>query len=345
MYLNSFDYFRAVTITIIVVGHCYDISGWQIESFFDRTFANLVSGGTSLFVFISGFLFYHIFYHKFEYRSFIKKKIKNVYLPYIFLSILPICYALYVKMPYEEYFFGPTDSLYDRILRPAFLYFWHGGIMVYWYIPFIITIFLFSPVFIYFIRLKTQYQIVISLILSIVSAFMHRPLHNISIIQSVIYFTPVYMIGILCSMQKEYIYEKLKGKEYILLCMALFLAMLQAYVTNICGNIQKNIFEFNGVDIAYFQKLFLCMLFMVFLHRFEHKNITLLKQIAASSFSIYFLHGWFIFFLSKLRDTYAQFWGLQLLPLISVLVIACSYGFALAVKKAFPQKSRMIIGW
>lgn len=87
------------------------------------------------------------------------------------------------------------------------------------------------------------------------------------------------------------------------------------------------------------------MLFMVFLHRFEHKNITLLKQIAASSFSIYFLHGWFIFFLSKLRDTYAQFWGLQLLPLISVLVIACSYGFALAVKKAFPQKSRMIIGW
>lgn len=213
MYLNSFDYFRAVTITIIVVGHCYDISGWQIESFFDRTFANLVSGGTSLFVFISGFLFYHIFYHKFEYRSFIKKKIKNVYLPYIFLSILPICYALYVKMPYEEYFFGPTDSLYDRILRPAFLYFWHGGIMVYWYIPFIITIFLFSPVFIYFIRLKTQYQIVISLILSIVSAFMHRPLHNISIIQSVIYFTPVYMIGILCSMQKEYIYEKLKGKN------------------------------------------------------------------------------------------------------------------------------------
>lgn len=345
MYLNSFDYFRAITIILIVMGHCYAIAGWQIETFFDRTFANMVSGGTSLFVFISGFLFYHVFYHRFEYKSFIKKKIKNVYSPYIFLSILPICYALYVKMPYKEYFFGPTDTFYDQLVRPAFLYFWHGGVMVYWYIPFIMTIFLISPLFIFFIRLDTQKQIRIVAILSIISAFVHRPVHNISIIQSVIYFTPVYMFGILCSMQKEYIYEKLKGKEYIICGVIVLLAMLQACTTNVCGNIQKNIFEFNGVDIAYFQKLCMCLVFMVFLHRFEDKNIKFLKQIAASSFSIYFLHGWFIFFISKLRNYYADFWGLHLLPLMSFVVIACSYALALGVKKAFPQKSRMLVGW
>jgi len=69
MHLRSFEYFRAVAIVLIVIGHTYDISGWQIDSFGDRVLANLISGGTSLFVFISGFLFHHVFYPKFVYRK------------------------------------------------------------------------------------------------------------------------------------------------------------------------------------------------------------------------------------------------------------------------------------
>jgi len=53
MRLNSFDYFRAIAILIIVTGHSYQ--PWVIDTFPEKIVGNLITGGTSLFVFISGF--------------------------------------------------------------------------------------------------------------------------------------------------------------------------------------------------------------------------------------------------------------------------------------------------
>jgi peptidoglycan/LPS O-acetylase OafA/YrhL len=59
MFLNSFNYFRAIAILLIVAGHSYEIAGINIYNlnFFEKLAVNLISGGTTLFVFISGFLF------------------------------------------------------------------------------------------------------------------------------------------------------------------------------------------------------------------------------------------------------------------------------------------------
>lgn len=345
MYLKSFEYFRAITITIIVAGHCYGISGWNIDTFPERTLANLISGGTSLFVFISGFLFHHVFYPRYNYLKFLKGKFKNVYIPYLFLSIIPICFSIYTRNPYPEFYFGQTDSFYDQLLRPAFLYLWHGGVMVYWYIPFIMTIFIISPVFIFFIKQNTRFKIVTIAALSVISIFMHRPVNNISIIQSVIYFSPVYMLGILCSMERDWIYGFCKNKNTLLLSLVIFLAALQAATMNTCGNLQKNPFEFNGVDIAFLQKDVMCVFFMNFLRKFEGKKYNVLENIASASFSIYFLHGWVIFLIWMLKDFYEKHFGLYLLPIFTALVLWISYAMAARVKKAFPTKSRLLIGW
>jgi hypothetical protein len=345
MHLRSFEYFRAVAIVLIVVGHSYGIAGWWIDSFGERVLANLVSGGTSLFVFISGFLFHHVFYPKFVYRKFLEKKIRNVYIPYLILSALPIVLALILKEPFPEFYFGPGDSFYDRILRPIFLYYWYGGVMVYWYIPFIMAMFIISPVFISFIKISTRYKIFILIALSLISIFMHRPVNNWSIVQSVVYFAPVYMFGILCSMERDYIYEKFKGNDVHLLACVIFLAVVQAAFFDACGNLQKNPFEFNWIDISYIQKQILCVYFMVFLHKYEHIDSPLLKTLAASSFAIYFLHGWIIYLISTVQSFYKPFYGLHLLPVLSPLVIWASYTLAKKIRKAFPEKSRMIIGW
>jgi len=345
MHLRSFEYFRAVAIVLIVAGHSYGIAGWRIDSFGERVLANLISGGTSLFVFISGFLFHHVFYPKFVYRKFLEKKFKNVYLPYLILSVLPIILALVIKAPFPEFYFGPEDTFYDRILRPILLYYWYGGVMVYWYIPFIMAMFILSPVFIWFIKIDTRNKIYILAFLSVVSLFMHRPVNNWSITQSVIYFFPVYMFGILCSMKKEYIYEKFKGKDFHLLGCVIFLAVLQAIFFDACGNLQKKPFEFNWIDIAYVQKQILCVYFMVFLHKYEHVDSSLLKTLAASSFAIYFLHGWIIYLISTVQSYYKPFYGPHLLLILLPFVIWASYSVAKRVKKAFPEKSRMIIGW
>jgi surface polysaccharide O-acyltransferase-like enzyme len=345
MYLRSFEYFRAVTITIIVMGHSYDIAGWELDGFWDRVLANLISGGTSLFVFISGFLFHHVFYPKFHYATFVKKKFKNVYVPYLILSIIPVCFALYTRIPYEEFYFGQAETFYDQVVRPVFLYYFYGGVMVYWYIPFIMAMFLISPVFVWFVRLQTKRQIHVVVFLTFVSLFLHRPVNNWSIIQSVIYFCPVYMFGIVCSMNKDLIYEKLRRKDGWIFLLTLSLAVLQAAVMKTSGNLQKPPFDFNGIDISLLQKMSMCVFFMVFLHRFEAYDSRLLKQLAVSSFSIYFLHGWFIWILWMVRDWYGAFSGFHLLPVLSAGVIWLSYLVAARVRSAFPDKSRMIVGW
>jgi surface polysaccharide O-acyltransferase-like enzyme len=345
MHLRSFEYFRAVTIVIIVLGHSYGIAGWEIETFTDRFLANLISGGTSLFVFISGFLFHHVFYPKFHYWTFMKKKFKNVYVPYLILSVLPVCLSLYTRIPYEEFYFGPNDTIFDQIIRPILLHYWYGGVMVYWYIPFIMAMFVISPVFIKFIHIGTKQKIVVISFLTCVSLFMHRPVNNWSVVQSVVYFSPVYMFGILCSMERDWIYEKFRAKDGWLFLGVLALAFLQAAVMKTSGNLQKGPLEFNGVDISLLQKMALCVFFMVFLHRFEAFDSRLLKQLAASSFSIYFLHGWFIYAIWLAKDLYAPVAGLHLLLPLSVLVIWLSYATALRIRARFPERSRMIIGW
>lgn len=355
MYLKSFEYFRAVAISFIVIGHCYGISGWKIQGFWERVLANLLSGGTTLFVFISGFLFHHIFYARFQsgnyYGKFLKNKFFNVYLPYLILSILPVCVALYRKMPYALFYFGPEDTIFDQIIRPALMYYWYGGVMVYWYIPFIMTMFIISPVFIWFTTQTTKKQIYIVIFSSIVAMVVHRPTNNWFAVQSVVYFSPVYMFGILCSMQKEWIYTKFKGKDIHLLLMVLFFVVLQAIFYEYSGNPQKWFLEFNGIDISFLQKMFLSVFFVVFLHRFEDKEIPLLNQLAASSFSIYFLHYWFVDMISIIKrywlpkEVIAPFQGLLFLPFFTALVIWLSYIMARQIKRAFPNKSRMIVGW
>ena len=68
MYLNFINYFRGFAILLIVMGHLFEITkvfdynNPQLNSLFTKICFPLITGGTALFVFISGFLFHHIFY-------------------------------------------------------------------------------------------------------------------------------------------------------------------------------------------------------------------------------------------------------------------------------------------
>lgn len=345
MHLRSVEYFRAIAIVVIVAGHCFGISGWQIDSFADRMLANIISGGTSLFVFISGFLFHHVFYPTFDYMIFMKKKVQNVLLPYLFLSIFAIAQALTIRGPFPETYFGPQQSMIDQVVRPVLLYLLTGGVLVYWYIPFIMCIFLLSPLFIRFIHCSAPTRIAITCLFLLVSLFIQRPVNNFLVPQSVVFFTPIYLFGILCSMHREWIYQHLRNRCVILLAGALLLAAVQALLFASCGNLQKPPFQLQGIDINLIQKLLLCLFFMVFLHKHEALNSKLLRSLASSSFAIYFLHGWFIYLVSLFQWSYSAINGIHLLPLLSAAVIGASYFLSSQIKAMFPRHSRMLIGW
>jgi uncharacterized integral membrane protein len=78
------DYFRAISIMIIIAGHSY--GSWLHESLAGQSVANMVTGGTALLVFISGFFFKEIFCPRFKFSKFMNKKVQTVLLPYVLLS-------------------------------------------------------------------------------------------------------------------------------------------------------------------------------------------------------------------------------------------------------------------
>ena len=88
MRFASFDCFRGIAILFIVTGHSF--GPWYIDHFGEKVLANLIAGGTTLFVFISGFFFHHIFYESFNLKEFLVKKAKNVFIPYLILTLIGV---------------------------------------------------------------------------------------------------------------------------------------------------------------------------------------------------------------------------------------------------------------
>jgi hypothetical protein len=353
IYLKSFNYFRGISILFIVGGHCISLAGWSINSLLEKIFINLLYGGSVLFVFISGFLFHHVFYRNFDYRIFLKKKIKNVFIPYLVLSAAPIIYYVFYKGTgsgiYSDYIFSQQEGVYYQYIRPIVMFLWSGTTMTaYWYIPFIMIVFLLSPLFIAYIELRPITQIIILSILLIVAVFMHRPVLNLFPLQSVMYFSPVYIYGILCSIYKDTIFKHLKGKEPFLLIMILLLASLQVKLLDHYGNFHKSPFIINYPDLLLLQKMIMCIFFMLFFHRFENKDLTILNNLASASFAVYFLHPYLMWVIFRLFLKPMNFLNVAdglLWLIIFPAVVTASMATARVIKAIFHSYSRQIVGW
>lgn len=353
MYLNSFNYFRGIAIVFIVAGHCLYMSGWAIDSVGEKFIANLVLGGTSLFVFISGFLFHHIYYSRFNYKKFMLTKVKNVLVPYLVLSLPLVLYSVLVKGngPYGEYFFSREPGIYSAYIQPVIGYLWTGRLLeAYWYIPFIMVVFTASPLIMFYIRLRPVSRLIILLVLLAVALFVQRPIHNISVLQSVVYFLPVYLFGIIVSIHRETIYTHLHGREGYLLAVVILLALLQSMYYTYFGNLHKLPFQFRFLDLMLLQKLFLCLFFMVVLNRFEKVSVSALETLAAASFAIYFIHPhllmWMqILLLNKGYQVVRMMSGPFLWLVMTSGIILLSIGIALVIRRVFRSHSRSLIGW
>lgn len=351
MYINSINYFRGIAIIFIVFGHSLVIANFSYSSTIGNTILNLTAGGTSLFVFISGFLFHHIFSENFEFKRFIIKKNKYVLVPYLILSTIPIIYLLLRVSINGLLSLNASFPFYENLASFPILRFYLTGMpnfVGYWYIPFIMIVFAMSPIFIRFIKLNMKTKISIVFFMLICSVFMHRGTEEniFSIFQNVIYFTPVYLLGMILSEKKDIVYSKLIGKDYYLLILGFGLALLQAFIGEF-GNYHKDPFFFNGFDLMIIQKIILCLFFMIFLYRFEDSKNKLLDIIATNSFGIFFLHGIFI------RIIYEIKWmlGFSFAPnsfaiylLMASLVFSLSLMTTVFIKRIFPNYSRYLVG-
>jgi fucose 4-O-acetylase-like acetyltransferase len=346
MRLNYFDYFRGVAIILIVAGHSY--YPWTIDTLPEMVIANLITGGTALFVFISGFFFHHVYYPKFQFRNFLIKKVKFVFLPYLILSSIAfILIVIMLKHP-SPLIIGDTDCIANCMLL-YMKYLWTGRILTaYWYVPFIMIIFAMSPLFIQYIKLSSVMQLTIFTILVGGSMLIQRPLENLSPIHSAIYFTPIYLLGIIYSINEKKISSLLKHKSLAIGTTMLGISIIQVILNDSYGNYHKSaIFSYAGFDLIIIQKIIMIFFFLSILIKIDNKNVLVLKYLASISFALYFLHPWFLkaFGYFSIIDYLSLIPGAIIFPIKTIFVIALCLTTATLVKKTLYNKSRYIIGY
>ncbi|MHA7942441.1 acyltransferase family protein [Formosa sp. 3Alg 14/1] len=330
-FVNSIHYFRAVAIIIIVSGHCFELINFDNKNIVYKLITKSIQGGTAFFVFISGYLFYHIFYQNFNFKKFIIKKIKYVLVPYLFLTTI-LCL----------YLFFDTSQIFETSILMIYL---SGGIVsAYWYIPFIMIVFILSPLFIKFITLDNNQKIVFIIISLIISLYIHRgniTTNPYAFLHNVIYYTPIYLMGIYVSINKKSIQKKLKGKEFFILILG-FLTVIP-YVINSTNNFLEYI---KKADLMILQKVFFIFFFFIFLERFENTKIKILNKLAENSFGIFFIHCIYIQLIIKVMNSLnIEFRNDYFIYILgTIIVISLSLYTTLITKKIFGKNSRYLIG-
>lgn len=350
-YLNSLNHYRAIAIIFIVAVHTRYVSDVQLDTVMGKLFYNAISGSTLNFSFISGFLFYIVLYKRYKYSNFLKARVDRFLKPYLFLSILPILVCLITIPTYWDNSNLVANSGLPWYLVSTFKYLISGAhITAYWYIPFVLIMAVMSPLHVAFIKLKLKQQLIIFSVLLIIASFVQRPYTRTFVfqaIQAVVYFTPLYLMGMICAIHKNRIYALLKGKEIYLLTIVVLFVVLQTNMGHV-GLYKNQFLTYNGVDMLVFKMVFVCLFFMVWLHRFEHFKSRIIDNIANTSFAIYFLHVYvlkLIFVIKYHFNLSFEDYSVLVYAIIIALLVGVSMLIAITTNKLFPNHSFMLIGY
>lgn len=351
MYLNFLNYFRGFAIFLIVLGHSFYITNFfnlsnPVENpFFRKLFFTMTTGGTSLFVFISGFLFHHIFYSRgFNFKKFMKNKFKNVFLPYLII-ITPI---IFIRFP-ETLTNGHIQ--FQDIIRLILMYLSGALLDSTWYIPFAFVLFISSPLFIRYIELKKG-QIFIIILGLFIGMLIHRPAHNlhINVFQALLYFTPAYCLGIYTSQKKEILLPYLKKYNSLLFLVWIIIGLFQVYTNRFMNMHKINMFSYNGIDFMGVQKIIVCLFFIGFFYKLQDWHIGFLEKtlslLADYSFPIFFVHNYAILITRYFLEKYSITLNFSYLGLILFTAFICTTSmiFTKVIKLIFKKNSRLIIG-
>src|SRR5699024_1702790 len=121
--------------------------------------------------------------------------------------------------------------------------------------------------------------------------FMHRPQSNSNFLQSLVYFTPYYLLGILFSQYEPQVrrwHWPLLGAS---LAAIIITAWVQTFLWGHVGNYHKAAFIYDGMDLQFIQILFGCIATLgLCRHIYWPWLQRHLCWLAELSFPIFFIH-------------------------------------------------------
>ncbi len=340
-FLHSINHFRGVAILFVLLVHYSPLASWSGElPYHERVIKSLIGNGTIFFAWITGYLFEHVYVGRFEYLSFMKKKLEVILLPFLCMSLIPGLIILLGHPDWVGYSVAQGLPLWQELLE----FFWYGrAFYPYWYIPMILVFYAISP---WVVRMMRSSRLPLYTALLFVPALLlHRPINNQGVLQALLYFLPVFLFGATCSVHQKRILPLLKRFTLPLFLVALGLALFQAAFYEQPGTQHKVWNEWGGLDISMIQKCILCLAVWGLLDHAEDKEFPLLVTLAKYSFGIYFLHPYVIYGLTAgislwIPERQGLFWAMGSVVVISSLSLLLS----MLLKRLCGKQSRRILG-
>jgi surface polysaccharide O-acyltransferase-like enzyme len=346
MFLRYVHNFRAVAIVIIVAGHAVITLGRTDEPRTMDFLLDLLDNGTVLFVFIAGFLFAHLS-RKFDYPDYLRKKLTNVIVPYVLVSIPAIAYTVLFTDPAAALpqYLGGTSTAYQAV----WMLLTGGGTFNYavWFVPMIALFYLAAPVLMLFVRHPRLYWLVLPLV--VLSTLAHRPPEVITPAIA-LYFLPAYLAGMWASHARERL-EPLLLRWWPWLTTVFGLAVLVRFLfsahhgNDYVGYLFSQ--EYGPVDWMFLQKMLLCFALLGLMLRFDQVLGDRLKYLADISFTIFFVHCYLLF---AFQVGWIRLFGEEpqgTVPLwlaLTVATVALTVAGTALAKRLLGRRSRYLIG-
>ncbi len=347
-FLNYIHYFRGLAILFIVGLHACVTLLWEDRVIQRKALIILFNNGTVLFVFIAGFLFYHLNKDRFSYGDYLKKKFMYVILPYLVVSVPAILDKFLFDKLGEHWWIN--HAFIDMSIPEKIGYMLVTGrhMGVFWFIPMITIIYFAAPLILRFA--KTQAFLYIVPVLTFLGLFTFRFGYYANIALSLEYFLPVYFFGIWTYRIKEFLFERAKmfllilGSLFLLLTIFEFLEILPFSETIGLRDVQYTIYRFNWNKLK--MHIFAIMALLFFYHWPERK-FPVLKLMGNYSFGIYYVHL-YVIQVFRLLDLKGYFRisppNIFTFTLYFIAVVLITVGLVKLVRLVFKDRSRYFIG-
>ena len=341
---------RGAAIFIVVGVHARgNLSEWDshpgVHEFLSTFFDAREGNGTTMFIFIGGFLFQYITHTNWNFRKYIEKKFLYVILPYILISIPIIAYRILTN-----YDLALPPGFNDHSIFYRFFYYIVTGLHLapFWFISAIVLFYISAPLF-HAIDHPKAYKYLFPL-LFIACFFTYRSAYNANTLLSFIHYIPLYYMGMWTSYNRAKI---LSLTNWILYPMIiLYVGITIANFTGWLPLADRISFEevlanrtliFN-LDLL--KAVLLCFILMLSLYKLSEKRLLFLEVLGEYSFGIFFVHCIFIYATKYIWEkllgpidftllTFTIYFGLMLLASTITVYL---------IKKMTGRYSRNLIG-
>ncbi len=353
-YLHHVHSFRGFAILNIVAIHAFANAQFYFTGGnFDTkapiyVFSEMLfHDGTIYFALISGLLFSAILRPR-GYRRFFQSKLFNVLAPYVF------CTAVFSVVVFEmdgSGILGTQGSLDDYLKSLPSNLILGLAQFTFWYIPVLLVLFLLTPLLDKAATAKSCMFVVfifIALLPLVVPRPQFVPDESQVTLPTVIYFAGAYTIGVFVG------YRLHESLTFVDKHKAAFIALAATASAAIV------VLQFRGIDrfgsfsvletLYYVQKLSIAAIVLLWLHGKGVAQPKWLTHFAASAFSIYFLHAFYLDLVAHWVFPFSvsqQFlpWSMYTMVLVYfVTSIALSLLTVHAFQMIFKKRSRMLLG-